>query len=681
MVRLEKLHTYNVIRVLRVVLPVVVAGLLGLGLANYWTRRPRLAERETPRLVDNVEELSEDVRFSRTESGRQVFTIEAEQNVGTQDGRSLLEGVRIRIFGQDVSSPDRLISSPYCNFEESTNDIACTGNAVVQFDDRTRIETTSLRYVNAERVVRTLAAARVVRPGEFEADAGEIVLDLEREIVSLNGAVVIRTANGTRLETESLRYLEREDRADVSGGLRLVFPEGELRGRMAAIEMKAGTLSPEFIRVTGRVTALASAESEPASIGADSLEVHLDGTRVLSMVASGAATAESGAGAERRTLSGDVLEGFFSSGGGLDSIEARGQALMRTSNAEVLRAPVIRYALAGSRVRTTGESRFETAELSIDGADFRILPNGSVEFETDRPASIRMPSGSLEADRTRAVIDADSGDVIELVQRGNARFERDSRLGSADEISSSGENLVVLTGNARVRAPGLQLEARRIELDLAAEQFQASESVQAVVADQESRILIVGDNADGGGEQIRVTGEAQVWRENLHIAADAVDFLRGERAFTATGSVRSVLGPYHVRSDRLDFNDRDGLARYSGSVEARSGEVDFNADRLDVFLSPGEVSEAASDRIERIVATGHVDVHRGSTTGRGDEAIYSRQNGTVTLRGADAEVSDPESGSARGPEFVWNVDDGHVVMTGAEGRPAVSRRRLDEPQE
>jgi lipopolysaccharide export system protein LptA len=108
---------------------------------------------------------------------------------------------------------------------------------------------------------------------------------------------------------------------------------------------------------------------------------------------------------------------------------------------------------------------------------------------------------------------------------------------------------------------------------------------------------------------------------------------------------------------------------------------------LDVFLAPQsggrepETSEAASDRIERIVATGDVEIFGGGTTGRGDEAIYSRENRTVTLRGSDAEVSDPESGSARGPEFVWNVDGRHVVMSGKEGRPAVSRRPLDESQD
>jgi lipopolysaccharide export system protein LptA len=707
-VRLEKLHIYNVIRVLRVALPLVVVAFAALGILNYLARRPASSPpAANRRLVDNVAELSEDVRFSRSEGGRPVFTVEADQNVGTEDGWSVLEGVRIRIFGQDISSPDRLISSPYCNVDSSTGDIACTGDAEIQFDDHTTIESTSLVYVNADRIIRTLEAARVVRPGEFEVDAGELVLDLDGEIAELRGNVVVRASGRTRLETELIRYFQAEDRAEISGGLRLRAGLGELRGRDARVRMIPGTLSPEIVSVEGRVTAFSADDVDPVSIGADAVELRLAGNLLRSVVARGAASAQTGLAPESRTLSGNVLEGFFSAAGTLESVEARGEGRLVAASGEELRAPVIRNALGDSTVVTQGPSRFETDRFRVDGTDFRVRGDDRIVFETDRRATIRMSAmstmstmstmagGSLEGEVTRAVMDGDTGELVELVQTGNARFERNGRTGTADRIAFSGQDRVRLSGNAEVREPELKLAAPEIELDLASEQFQASGGVEAVVTDAGTPVLVVGSEAEGGREQIRVRGAAQLWRGDVHIAAVEIDMTPGDRAFTATGQVRSMLEGYRVEAERLDFDDPEGKVEYMGSVRARSGEVDFDSDRLEVFLAPDGAAAVVPpggstrdipadpidriDRIIRIIATGKVEIRDADRTGRGDEAVYSRETGTVILRGSDAEVSGG-AGSAHGPEFTWNVDEDRVVMTGTDGRPAVSRRPVEDPQ-
>ena len=81
---LERIHTYHIVRVLRMVVPLVVLALIGVLIVNYQNRSREeiTAAPVTPKLVENVSELAEEIRFSREEAGRTAFTVEARSNLG-----------------------------------------------------------------------------------------------------------------------------------------------------------------------------------------------------------------------------------------------------------------------------------------------------------------------------------------------------------------------------------------------------------------------------------------------------------------------------------------------------------------------------------------------------------------------------------------------------------------------
>jgi len=103
-VRIETTHAYNLIRVLRAVIPVIVVGLLAVLVWNYFFYQTEelAVPQPSPLLVEDVSEVTESIKFLRTEAGRTVFTIDALRNLGMADGTQLFEGVHITIAGQDA---------------------------------------------------------------------------------------------------------------------------------------------------------------------------------------------------------------------------------------------------------------------------------------------------------------------------------------------------------------------------------------------------------------------------------------------------------------------------------------------------------------------------------------------------------------------------------------------------
>src|SRR5262245_48436930 len=94
LMRLERLHTHQFIRVLRVVLPLVVIVLVAVPSWNYWSRRQQPKRTFTPKeLPKDIAVRTENFSLTRldTKSGRTLFTIQSKTNVGFLDNSNMLE--------------------------------------------------------------------------------------------------------------------------------------------------------------------------------------------------------------------------------------------------------------------------------------------------------------------------------------------------------------------------------------------------------------------------------------------------------------------------------------------------------------------------------------------------------------------------------------------------------------
>jgi lipopolysaccharide export system protein LptA len=670
-VKLQKVHTYNLIRLLRAVLPVLVAGLIAVPVWNYLARQD---DQEFPparsSLVEDVSERTENMQYTRREGGRTVFTVDATERLGMDDGRQLFGGVRIMIAGQDASTPDRLIDSDNCGVDDLSGNIECTGNIEIRFDDRTLIRTAEIRFDNETQTITTMESARIERPGVFEADAGELSLQLREKVVSVRGSVRVRTDGGLILTADRARYDETADRIELVGAVRFESARGVVRARQATIDLIPKTMEPGELRFEGSVTASSSGGGESTTLGADRAFLALSDGIARHLTAAGAARAETAGPAGPRVLIGDALDAFFDVTGELLSVEADGKARMLFGDGRELRSDHIRNEIGTSVLRSTTNSILEVGDFRVQGESFLVRQLDEIEFETDRRAVIQTPSGTLTAAATRASFDPDSGVLTRLSQTGGAEFLEDGRRGSGDRIELEPDGEVLLDGHAKVSAPGLNLEADIIRFEREGEGFDAAGSVRAAMSGENAPVLIEGDRAVRSGGAIRFSSEANLWQANMHVAADTIDIETDERRFSASGSVASTFGAFRVWADTLEFDDAGGTVRYSGGVRGRSTEADLDAGLLDLVLKEGEV--------DRVVASESVRIRSAEYTGTGDQAVYQRMDGTVTLVGSDAEVVGSSTGTATGPRFVWNVNDNGIVLTGDDQRRAVTRRTLGQ---
>lgn len=676
-VRLQDIHAYNLIRALRVVIPILVAVLIAIPAWNYLSSRAArpAVPAPPPGLGEDVEEVTEDIQYTQREAGQTVFTVDADRNLGMADGRNLLEGVVITIAGQDASSPDRLIESDNCGVDGASGNIRCTGNIEIRggfgSDNETVIRTTDdIVYNTGTQAIEILGSAKIVSPGVFEADAGRLSFRLAENVLEVSGGVNVTTAAGSTLSVDAARYYKAGNRIELLGGVRLRSGHGEVRSALSEIALVPDTWDPSQVSFYGDVSATSSEAENRVTVTSDSVHVDLVGGSLRQVTAEGTARVESSDAARRRLLRGDTVVGSFSDDEELQAIESSGSGLMLFGDGQQLRSDYIRNEIASSTVRSGARSILEVGEFRVEGSDFAIEQGDLIRFTSARPAVIDFPSGTLSAPNTTAAFDPESAELTELIQTGGAEFDRDGLAGTADRIEFGEDGWFVLTGAARVKDATMWLDADRILLQQDQERFRAEGAVRAVLSDESDPVLIEGQRAEGDPTAITFYSSPELWRGNMHVAAsNSIEIRVDERRFLGSGDIASTLGGFRVWADSLDFDDASNRVLYSGSVRSQFPNAELDANELEVYLARNE--------LDRVLARGGVEVRSEGAVGRGDRATYEQRSGTVTLVGTAATVSGPETGIATGTSFVWNVESDRVVMTGDERNRAVSRRTLE----
>lgn len=116
--------------------------------------------------------------------------------------------------------------------------------------------------------------------------------------------------------------------------------------------------------------------------------------------------------------------------------------------------------------------------------------------------------------------------------------------------------------------------------------------------------------------------------------------------------------PVDVEADRIEVQDRADRAIFSGNVVARQENMTLNAGRLTVAYS----RKGGGVDIERLDASGGVQVRSPSETARGDFAVYDLNQRVITVIG---NVQLTQGGNlVRGGRLVINLDTGRAVMDG-----------------
>lgn len=86
--------------------------------------------------------------------------------------------------------------------------------------------------------------------------------------------------------------------------------------------------------------------------------------------------------------------------------------------------------------------------------------------------------------------------------------------------------------------------------------------------------------------------------------------------------------PVSYAADRIELQDKQNRVVLSGNVQITQAGLSLNAARTIV-----NYSDAGSLKIQRIMATGGVDVSRGNERARGDTAVYDFNRRIITMAG------------------------------------------------
>ena len=116
--------------------------------------------------------------------------------------------------------------------------------------------------------------------------------------------------------------------------------------------------------------------------------------------------------------------------------------------------------------------------------------------------------------------------------------------------------------------------------------------------------------------------------------------------------------PVDYAADRIELQDRENRVVLSGNVAIKQGDLALNAGRTIV-----DYSDAGSLEIQRITATGGVQVSRGGESARGNVGVYDFNRRIITLVG-DVTLR-RNSDTLRGGRLVIDLDSGVSSVDGA----------------
>jgi lipopolysaccharide export system protein LptA len=126
--------------------------------------------------------------------------------------------------------------------------------------------------------------------------------------------------------------------------------------------------------------------------------------------------------------------------------------------------------------------------------------------------------------------------------------------------------------------------------------------------------------------------------------------------------------PVDFSADRIELQDRADRAMLSGNVDVRQGDMTLTADRMTIAYS-----SAGHTQVNRMDASGDVNLKSRTETARSQFAIYDLQKRLITMIGGVV-LTRPGQGDTHGGRLVFNLNsgiatmDGGVVAGGANGR-------------
>jgi lipopolysaccharide export system protein LptA len=213
--------------------------------------------------------------------------------------------------------------------------------------------------------------------------------------------------------------------------------------------------------------------------------------------------------------------------------------------------------------------------------------------------------------------------------------------------------------------------------------------------------------------QATFKAQARLWQGANSVSAPVIELTRNPEILKAYGEPPAANAVYtviasapsarqqptvmRVHSRQLLYSDSDRKATFTGAVTAEDPSGVVHSDEAEVFLvaasarptnppskdapQNGATSKTASttaqDRIDRVIATGHVVLQQPGRRGTGEKLVYTAADEKFVLTGTSAtppHLNDRAHGTVSGEALIFNSRDDSVVVSGGQSKAVTDTR-------
>ena len=509
-------------------------------------------------------------------------------------------------------------------------------------------------------------------------------------------------------------------RVEGQGHVVLSGPErGTMTGdRMELALTEAG--KPRTGRVWGGVRYGYDGGGKKAAGMAKEVRVAFDGAGQPShATAEGGVTFEETVPDETRGLTAEVMEvNFVAAGKGKalpkDAV-ATGHAVMRSTgvNAKGKTATEVSGdTLTAQFVRVGKKDEVRTLDGNGHTVVHQVAANG-VE-ETSKGSTLRVqfkPGGTGASAIQRAVQQGGVAIVRSTPAVGKTAASVERAAGNEAVYDGVGDKVTV-TGGVQVADATSVLLADQVEMLRAAGDATAEGNVRVSYVQEDGKgepvhitaSRAVEKRAAGTADFYGVAGkDARMWQEGSQVQAPVISFSqtgkdKGSRKMVARGGdgdmVKAVLvgasssgakgkdggsgGPVKIVGHEMTYLEAARTVEVDGKVRVQDADGVMTAQKAVAYLTETKAGVAAvtpaaglmGGRVEKVVATGAVEVSQPGRKGTGEQLVYTAGNKTFVLTGTQAappKVVDDARGTTTGAVLRFRSGDDSVVISGREG--------------
>lgn len=558
-----------------VVVAMVLAGSYGL---RRW--RAYQARRDLPaEIAGDIQQQAEEFRFSRSEEGRTLFTVQASRTIERTGDTTILEDVVAVIHGHRGERADE-IRTGRCEYDvDGTGEIYCPGEVTVKLGGANpsgaadsaarsiRLTTTGVRFDTAEGVAWTDQPVRFVFP-EGSGEAVGLRYQAQEPAARLESQVSIQLDRETgapiRVQGSQLHYYARTQALELLPPLSVQMEDRGLVADRMRMEMDKD-FRTRRIQATGNVRAQGHQDGRDLTLRARRAvavyapDGRLERLRTIDSVEFTGQSRES----EETLTSREAVFHFNAVHRRLERVIARGGAELVVRTAEEtreLRGPVLELILgtpAGNQQLLTASQR-GTLVLKRPGGEQQTLMADHIQLEFQAKQRLRSltASGQVETQANRPDGTAQTTHSDEF----RARFDDEGKVAEAEQW-----------GHFRYEGGRWQAEAGRAQYRMASESFllQEQPALWDATTRTTARILEVAEKTGA----LRAEGDVRTT----------------QRPATDEGTGFGTGAPVHLAAERMRAERERGWARYEGQARMWEGENRLAASAIELFQEPGKL--------------------------------------------------------------------------------------------